>query len=537
MNDQSTIKSPPEEWRVGQIEVKNWRSVRHIIWTPLEGWNVVTGENEAGKTQLLAAFLSSLLGGSPGADVVRHGKELAEVRTRLDSNREVSLYVEKLAGPQFPAGWKLQVRHSPEGKALSDGQTVLNRIVGAMVDPSKLAMATPEKRVEMVLKALGLGDQLHELDVREKHLTSKREDEGRKSRDKQGELEGIPVSPDDTPTDFVNTAALLEEKNQREGARRLHQAAVADHAARCQSLEAAKVRDRDLDLQIREVDSKTKIERGRVAEFQTIADKATSDIAPVQCRRDDIRREIETLQGLLRSCEQSISELSAVRDAADREVKSANGRMVQLHQDGAALQMKVSEHRPLIAKLEAECAGQDPKERVWPDEDTSEIDVHLSSSKEVNAAVANNKRRAEVTQAKHEIDAAWDRIDGEIKALKDERAQLLANASWPYPGMAFGNGDIAINGSLWANLSRAEVAKVSTAFAIAMNPLLKTVVITDAAWFTPKTKAIVRGLAEEAHYQAIVEIPGQEPDATLIISDGTVLGATESTTEKELIES
>lgn len=204
-------------WHLVEVEVSNYRSVKYIRWVPSKSRNTIAGKNGAGKSQFIEAFCSPWAGGFPGADVVRHGAYEASINIHLKDGTDAHLYITKIA--TNPDKWKLEVRDSPEGKPKPAPKEILSKIARIIPDPSKFARITAQERVDMLLQAMGLGEQLRALAEAEKKLVRDREDVGRDLRNKKGELEGIPFPPLDTPDELVDTADLVRQKNEIEAVR------------------------------------------------------------------------------------------------------------------------------------------------------------------------------------------------------------------------------------------------------------------------------------------------------------------------------
>lgn len=530
----STEKSPGSNgagWRIVEAEVRNYRSVRFIRWTPTGDIDVMVGENRSGKTQFIAALVSAIKGGMPGVDVIRHGEDFAEIKIHLQSGGDAHLYIEKTIEP---GKWKLTVRRSPGGKAEPSPQKILDEIAGALVDPSALAIARPQERIDMMLKAMGLGDELKRLEASEKKLVAEREEIGRKRRDKKGELEGIPFPPTDTPDDLIDTAALMIEKNQRESLRRIRQRAVSDHEQRAQSLGAARERQAELEADLAALPPKIEAQLDKVTKLKDDEFGLGSAMEPLQIERADILEQIQVLQTRLDRRTNELRDLESKLGTVMSTLRVEEARLAELEAEPAALGAKVAEQETRVDALAAEYADNDPALRAWGDEDTTEIDAQLSNSKTINAQVANKQRWQAVAKQKADLDAEWNAIDAQIGGLQKQKAALLETAPWPYPGMGIGDGDITVNGCLWGNLSAAETVAVSTAVAFSLSPNFRFAALSQASWMSEKTKRIVYDLAEEHDFHLLLERQIGDPDATIIIEDGAVVGAENRQPEHEV---
>lgn len=161
---------------------------------------------------------------------------------------------------------------------------------------------------------------------------------------------------------------------------------------------------------------------------------------------------------------------------------------------------------------------------IMKDPDLDAIDRELAEAIELNKLVDNRRRydMAHKQMEHHEGEALA--LTTQITKCDDENAGLLASATLPIEGLAFADGDVLYNDCLFDQLSSAEQLRVSLAMAMAVNPSLRVIRITNGSLLDEDNMQIVRDMAAEHGYQVWIECVGEREDATVIIEDGKVKG-------------
>lgn len=156
------------------------------------------------------------------------------------------------------------------------------------------------------------------------------------------------------------------------------------------------------------------------------------------------------------------------------------------------------------------------------DPDLSKIDDKLNDLIEENK-LAVQRRQYEGVRGKKELSEVTAKsLTEEIEQCDKEKEKLLSSAKLPIPGLGFSDGDVVFNGILFDQLSDAEKLKVSLSMAMAANPSMRVIRITNGSLLDENNLAIVRQMAVENDYQVWIECVGNREDATVIIEDGKV---------------
>ena len=156
---------------------------------------------------------------------------------------------------------------------------------------------------------------------------------------------------------------------------------------------------------------------------------------------------------------------------------------------------------------------------------TAELTQQLNEARMQNARRADNVERARVAAQLAAQEAAAKDLTTEIEALDKSKADALAKAEMPVPGLALGDDCILFDGVPFEQAHTSMQTKVGIALAMAMNPRLKVIIIRDASLLDAETVADIARMADESGYQVWMETVGQKTGHAVVIEDGAVIGA------------
>lgn len=156
-----------------------------------------------------------------------------------------------------------------------------------------------------------------------------------------------------------------------------------------------------------------------------------------------------------------------------------------------------------------------------PDGDPQALREAIADAGKTNELAAAHGRRVEVQSLLEAETATVTALTERIQKIDQDRANLIASAPLPIPGLAFDDEGVVYNGVPFVQASAAERLKVSTAMAMALNPELKVICIRDASLLDSSSTAALHAMAAEHGYQLFLEVVG-EGEVGIIIEDGMV---------------
>lgn len=184
------------------IQVENFKRVLVFRVTPTpKGLTVIGGANGSGKTTVLDAIVYALGG---------EKRKPSEAKNR-DSKKPPHIRLELSNGLIVTRQGKNSSLTVTDPKGLRGGQGVLEKFVEALaLDLPKFMQANTKEKAKTLLKIIGVGDKLDELDEREKALIANRLIAGREFKSADGALDHL-VEPEDPGEQPVSMAALIDE--------------------------------------------------------------------------------------------------------------------------------------------------------------------------------------------------------------------------------------------------------------------------------------------------------------------------------------
>lgn len=217
------------------------------------------------------------------------------------------------------------------------------------------------------------------------------------------------------------------------------------------------------------------------------------------------------------------------------EVRQHNEQADRAERKRSDLRREIADLDEKIKRLEAEKqqATADLMSLPMPAElrDETPIRARIDSAEEVNARHAEAEKRREQERRATEARAAFEAIEARIQRGREKRAEAIAAATYPVPGLELGDGEVLFDGIPLAQASSAEQLRVSTAVAMAMNPDLRVLRIQDGSLLDSTSLAAIAEMADAADYQVWIESVDESGKVGIVIEDGAVAMAAEEAAE------
>lgn len=229
-------------------------------------------------------------------------------------------------------------------------------------------------------------------------------------------------------------------------------------------------------------------------------------------RRAAVAKEAE---GLRASATDSRNRADALRKQADELDAAAT----MAEADAAALDEKLASAGPLPEPMDAE-----------------EIRARLDAAKASNALVDLRIRRDDLGKKLAEATAKSDALTAAIAKRQADKVASIAEAKLPVEGLEFGedksgSGVILLNGIPLDQCSAAQRLRTSVAIAMAANPRLRVLRISEGSLLDRNGMKILAEMCEGRGYQAWVEVVSDEPKAGFFIEAGRVRESTPANTD------
>ena len=116
--------------------------------------------------------------------------------------------------------------------------------------------------------------------------------------------------------------------------------------------------------------------------------------------------------------------------------------------------------------------------------------------------------------------------DNQTKAMEDidaQKADAIKKASMPVPGLSFDESGVLYNGTKLKGCSDGEQLRVSVAMAMALNPELRVIRITDGSLLDSSNMKIIEEMAAENDFQVWVEKVDESGKLGVFIQEGEII--------------
>ena len=135
------------------------------------------------------------------------------------------------------------------------------------------------------------------------------------------------------------------------------------------------------------------------------------------------------------------------------------------------------------------------------------------------------ERRAQKIRLSEEAiakEAEADAFDAAMTERNRAKQAAIDRSDLPIPGLGLVNEEVTYNGVPLAQASSAEQLRVSMAMAMAANPQIRVIRITDGSLLDSSNMALIAEMAAEADFQVWVERVDESGEVGVVIEDGGV---------------
>lgn len=253
-------------------------------------------------------------------------------------------------------------------------------------------------------------------------------------------------------------------------------------------------------------------------------------------QRTEVNREVKQLEARLEAMPKPTTSASEALPATEvssaqivaelRDAQAVVGQHDEAQRRRASLEAEVDRLAEALEKAEHDLRGAQMVCNALGDvPDLEAIQSKLDSLEDTNRAIRARDARAGLAR---ELTAATERsqvLSQELQAIDATKAQAIAAATMPIEGLGFDDDGVTYQGLPFAQCSGAEKLRVSLAMAMAINPQVRVIRITDGSLLDDDGMRLVADMAAERDFQVWLERVGDEDPAAIVIEDGMVKGA------------
>jgi energy-coupling factor transporter ATP-binding protein EcfA2 len=220
-------------------------------------------------------------------------------------------------------------------------------------------------------------------------------------------------------------------------------------------------------------------------------------------------------------------------------IERTNDKLIQRRKEIERLRICGADKRAQAATLvrEAELAEQGAV-----DEEQALMSAEKLPEPKDTTALRNSIAEARATNEKLKVRDEYDVADASLRAArgsaeklttamenrKRQKHKAIAAAKMPIEGLSFGEGLVLYNGLPFDQASSAEQLRVSVAIAMAANPKLRVLRISDGSLLDESNLALIAQMAELADYQVWIEQVDTSGTVGIVMSEGEVVRVNEA---------
>ena len=280
--------------KINALQVENVKRVKAVALEPsANGLTVIGGKNGQGKTSVLDAIAWAL-----GGD--RYRPSNAE---REGSTLPPHIKLELSNGLTVERSGKNSALKVVDTTGKRSGQQLLNEFVEQLaIDLPRFMQASNREKADTLLQVIGVGDQVHSLEVKEKEVYNRRHMIGQEADRKRKHADELPHYPA-APKDLISASQLIRQQQ--------------DILARNGENQRKRMRANQIEHEYGRASAHVSILRSQLADAEKQLQQLEADLAVAQ--KDALDLQDESTEEIERSL-QEIEQINIqVRANCDRE--------------------------------------------------------------------------------------------------------------------------------------------------------------------------------------------------------------------------
>ena len=221
------------------------------------------------------------------------------------------------------------------------------------------------------------------------------------------------------------------------------------------------------------------------------------------------RQQLETLRTEAKTAKQDLEKL-------DREIAEVETRLANLRQDREKKQQAYETVVDRGTRTAAQVA-------TLVDPDLTSLQEQLANLEQRNDAIRGGQKYRMQRMEAEGLQAKSDALTARLAEIEATKATALQTATFPVVGLGFSEDGVTFNGKPFQQAASSEQLRVSLAIAMALNPEIRVIRISDGSLLDEESMALIREMVREKDFQIWIEVVSD--NVGIIIEDGVVRGA------------
>jgi len=205
------------------------------------------------------------------------------------------------------------------------------------------------------------------------------------------------------------------------------------------------------------------------------------------------------------------------------EIKSFNDQIDGLNEQIARLGKRIDDEQVKLNEVIEKGKALQAEVKDLVDPDTTGLQQQMTDIEKTNKAFRSAVEYREVEQKLKTSQEESQAFTNKIQAIEQQKETMLKEAKFPIDGLGFNEQGVTFNGIPFKQCSSAERLKVSLAMAMALNPELKVIRITNGNLLDSSNMTVVEQMAKDNDYQIWLEMVDESGSMGIYIEDGEVV--------------
>lgn len=250
------------------------------------------------------------------------------------------------------------------------------------------------------------------------------------------------------------------------------------------------------------------------------------DVPAEELSLEDLSKELKRRQEhntANRRQRQSFEQLRGLVTNRKRDLAHIEDKINDLKRQLEALEADRARHQKNIDEVNEQGRSKAAEVKGLVDLDEWEVNQKIVDVGTINAKVRANLRRAELQKERDQHAAESQRLSNAITAIDQQKAEQLAAAKLPVPGLAFDDDGVTLAGVPFSQASSAEQLRTSVALGISAHPKLRVLLIKDGSLLDAESLKLIAEMAAASDCQLWIERVGDGSEVSVLIEDGNVV--------------
>ena len=252
------------------------------------------------------------------------------------------------------------------------------------------------------------------------------------------------------------------------------------------------------------------------------AEIASSDVLADMNQAQQVKEANDRQRMAVNEAERSarIAEMNVIQDS--KKIESIQEHIASLQRDLKELTSGQAEEQSKAKTLKEEYSKLSESVAALVDPDMSIFQTRLSEVESINAKVRAKKQRQSLVADRDRVETETKALTSKLEALDSQKSNAIKSAIFPIDGLGFDDSGVTFNGIPFGQCSSEERIRIAMSIAMAMNPTLKVIRISDGSLLDDKNFLAIQNMASERGYQLLIERVGNPGELGVIIEDGAV---------------